>query len=691
MRSQKREIGALSHHHLKRLQLQDKSRVLVLGGGPAGAFFAIHLIREAKAAHIDIIVTIVDKKVGRGPGSMAGFPRGCNYCAGIISPRLDTAMEEIGIVMPDPLKCEKFSHIWIHGLWKNFPLKLPSGQSMYAVFRGDLPHDKKGTTQGFDAFLLNQARRLGAAVIESEVVSIRAGPDGRPWVTMVEASGKKTMVEADFAAIATGINAFRDANRKDTNREDNFVFNSFRQINPLFTPPGKRRTMIFELKPGRGYLKKYMHKEIYFVVSGSKNLRLDHISLVPKEDYLTVALVGDSIDRASFPQDTKKIIAEFFRLPQIRTILPHVTLRNTPVSCNCAPFMVSAPARGGIWDRMAVVGDALGSRLYRDGLFSAFVSARTLAQTVIHRGVDKKSLSQGYDGVIQWLETDNRYARCVMALAHAALKSPVLSRILYQAFATEMKCQEKEKWYLGQVLLNLGSCSKDYVDIFFELIKAPVLFSLSRGGIKTVRNKLTELFFGLKWENHGRYPTVIIKEKRGYFKSAIAEPLGITLDLSPGMERMYAIKIRAPSRIIFEELGRFGAPGARFLNLRFLDVRRISGRANEAGAVVRYSLKGLPVRMDIRLSRSIPGRSLFYEPSELFSKNGKLIFDIAPTKDGNNRLVIYTAFDFKQGKGFFDRLFWRVFKGIFPDYAHDVVWNHAICMIKMEAEKRAVS
>ena len=677
----------MNHQHLESIQLQDKSRVLVIGGGPAGAFFAIHLIREAKAAHLDLIVTIVDKKTDPQPGSSpAGLLKGCNYCAGIISPRLDRAMEESGILIPEPLKCEKFSHIWIHGLWKNFPLKLPSGQRMYSVFRGEHPHDKKGTTQGFDAFLLNQARQLGAVVIRAEAVNIRTGPAGKPLVTMVAASGKRTVVEADFAAIATGINPF-----KETNREDNFIFRSFREINPLFIQPGKRRTMIFELKPGRGYLKKYMHKEIYFVVSGSKNLCLDHISLVPKGNYLTVALVGESIDKASFPQDTKKIIAEFFRLPQIRTILPHVTLRNTPVSCSCAPFMVSAPARGGVWDRMAVVGDALGSRLYRDGIFSAFVSAQALAGTVIHRGVDKKSLAQGYDRVIKWLETDNRYARCVMTLAHAALKSPILSRILYQAFATEMKLKEKEKWYLGEVLLDLGSCSKDYVDIFFKLIRASVLFSFLRGGVKTVRNKLTELFFGLKWENRGRYPTVIIKEKRGYFKNAIAAPLGITLNLSPGMERMYAIKIRAPARIIFEELGRFGAPGARFLNLRFLDVRRISGRANDAGSVVRYSLKGLPVRMDIRLSRSIPARSLFYEPDELFSKNGKLIFDIAPTKDGNNRLVIYTAFDFKQGRQFWDRLLWRVFKGIFPDFAHDVVWNHAICMVKMEAEKRAAS
>ena len=208
--------------------------------------------------------------------------------------------------------------------------------------------------------------------------------------------------------------------------------------------------------------------------------------------------------------------------------------------------------------------------------------------------------------------------------------------------------------------------------------------------MKTIRNMLTERIFGLSWEDTGRYPTVILKEKRDYFRKSIAQ-LGITLDSSPEMERMYAIKIRAPAHMIFQELGKFGEIGARFLSLRFLDVARISGPANTEGAVVRYRLKLLPIAMDIMLAKSIPDRTLLYEPGELFSTNGKLIFDIAPTKDGNSRLVIYTAFDFKRGRTPVTRLFWKLFKRIFPDYAHDVVWNHAICCIKRDAEKRAAS
>jgi hypothetical protein len=331
----------------------------------------------------------------------------------------------------------------------------------------------------------------------------------------------------------------------------------------------------------------------------------------------------------------------------------------------------------------------LGARFYRDGLFSAFVSAQALAKTVIHKGVNKKSLSDGYDRVVKWLEKDNRYGRLVNSLIQTALKSRILSRILYQTFATEMKFKKRDKWALGNVLWNIGSGAADYDRIFQQLISVRVLLSVLRGAFKTFRNILTELFFGLKWEEYGRYPTVILKDKRDYYKKSIAAPLGITLDASPEMERMYAIKIRASSRMIFEELCKFGDAEAKFLNLRFFDVRRISGSPNQVGSVVRYRLKKLPVSMDIRLVRCIPGKTLLYEPEELFSRHGKLLFDIAPTKDGNNRLVIYTAFDFKSGKTILGRIFWKFFKHIFPDYAHDVVWNHAICCIKKETEKRA--
>ena len=672
----------MSTQRLEKTMLSAGSRVCVVGGGPAGTFFAIHLFRQAKRAGRDIAVTIIEKKAQFHPAGRPWRRRGCNHCAGGISPRLHALMHDSGLDLPRELVREEFTHIWIHGLWKNFPLRVPAGQRMTAVFRGSLPGDRKDGRSGFDDFLLEKAAAEGAVIFSGEARGIRYLPSGKPVLTVKTSPEDEEDITADFVAVAAGINP-----RPGRTVQESEFAESCRAIMPGFIPPGVRRTLVFELKPGRDYLRKYMDRELYFIESGSRKLPLEHIALVPKGEYLTVALVGKSIDRADLPRDTRRVVRDFLSLSHIRTILPHISSENPPVVCACSPFMAVRPAKSPVADRVAMVGDALGARLYKDGLYSAFVTAEALARTVIHVGIDSRSLEKGYGPVMRWLETDNRYGRLVFGLIRGAFASPVLSRILYQAFATEMKFREKERWRLGDVLWKIGSGTADYRDVFRELMTFAVIRSVAVGAFKTARNYLTEMAFGIRWEQYGRYPTVIIKEKREYFKRSIAAPLGVTLDAAPEMERMYAIKIRASARAIFEELKKFGDLRRRFLRLRFVAVRRISGSPGQVGTVIRYSLGRLPISMDVRLVRAIPDKALLFEVQEVFSDRGRLLFDITPTKDGNNRLVIYTAFDFKRGRDTAAGIFWRVFKGVFPAYAHDVVWNHAICCIKGEAEK----
>ncbi|MDX9818177.1 MAG: FAD/NAD(P)-binding protein, partial [Desulfococcus multivorans] len=106
----------------KKSVLSDGSRVCIVGGGPAGALFAVHLLREAKCAGRRLSVTIIEKKAQRHPAGRIWQRRGCNHCAGGISPRLHALLREKDLALPEVLIQESFTHIWIHGLWKNFPL-----------------------------------------------------------------------------------------------------------------------------------------------------------------------------------------------------------------------------------------------------------------------------------------------------------------------------------------------------------------------------------------------------------------------------------------------------------------------------------------------------------------------------------------------------------------------------------------
>jgi len=87
---------------------------------------------------------------------------------------------------------------------------------------------------------------------------------------------------------------------------------------PGFQPPRVRRTIIFELNAGDN--DRFMHKingELYFILHGSRSLKLEMISIAPKGKYITVVLIGPSIDNST-AKDNLRIINEFMNLPHIR-------------------------------------------------------------------------------------------------------------------------------------------------------------------------------------------------------------------------------------------------------------------------------------------------------------------------------------------------------------------------------------
>jgi flavin-dependent dehydrogenase len=659
--------------------LRSGDTAVVVGGGPAGAFFAIHLLREARRLDRHIDVVIVEKRGPVQPAADGWNCRGCTFCAGGISPRLHQALEQHGLVVPNDVIQEEIDSVWVHGEWKNFRLRVPAGMRMYSVFRGFLPGRRGVVPRGFDAFLLGEAVKEGARLVCGDVRTIDYSASGRPAVTLSTSSGEPVTLDASFVAVATGINAHSGPG----NQPDPLVA-SIRRINPAFTPGESRRTFIFELDAGEDYLRKHMSREIHFIEYGSPQLALEHTALIPKGRFLTVAMIGKCVDAATMPRDGERIVREFLSLPQINRILPGIG--DAPLACACFPSMAVTTARSPFGDRFAVIGDAVGARLNKDGIYSAHVTAHSLALTVLHDGVDQASLSKRYGHTIKWLTADNRYGRLVFGFSRVAFGRPAFSRIMYQAFATELKVRDARSRPLGVVLWKIASGTADYREVLKGLCGYAVWRSVLIGALVTLRNVVVEHALGLHWGEYGRYPTVVIKEKRDVLKRTIAATLGSELDAEPDFERMYTIKIKGSPGEILQELGKFGEPAASYLNLRFVEVRRIAGRANEVGAVVRHRLRLAGWFIDLRLTRLVGDAVLVYEVSETFARRGRLIFHISPTTDGNSRLAIYAAFDFRRGETPASRALWWCGRVLFPGFVHDVVWNHALCCIKEEVE-----
>jgi hypothetical protein len=586
-----------------------------------------------------------------------------------------------GLAVPDEIIQGHIDYVWIHGQWKNFRLRVPQHAQMYSVFRGSLPGRRMGRPAGFDGFLLHEAVKEGARIQYGEVQAIAYGASGMPHLMVRAPSGEKISLDASFVSIATGINAHCGSDYRDDG-----LIASVKNMNPAFVPGKSRKTLIFELEVGEECLRRNINREIYFIEYGSKRLALEHTALIPKGRFLTVAMIGKCIDEAVLPRDTQQIVRDFLTLPQIDRILPGISA--APLACACAPRMTVTTAKFPFGDRFAIIGDAVGSRLNKDGLYSAHVTASRLAETVLHDGIDKQALSQGYGKTVKWLVTDNRFGRMVFAASRVAFSMPVVSRVVYQGFATEHKVRDERSRPLSVVLWKISSGTADYREVLLEMCGYDVLRSIFAGALVTLRNVTFEFFFGLNWGEYGRYPTVVLKEKREVLKEQLASGLGMELANSPDFERMYAIKIRGSEEEIMEELAKFGQPHARFVKLRFVNIRQVQEVPNQVGSVIRYKMPLVGVGAKLRLTKRVACETLLYQVDERLVDDAKLIFNVTPTKDGNRRLSIYTAFDYKRGKSFASRMMWKGAKLLFPEFVHDVVWNHALCTIKEEVERK---
>jgi len=666
---------------LQPISLRDDDCVAIVGGGPAGSFFAIHLLQEAKRLNRRLDVVIFEKRGLTDLGADSYQCRGCNFCAGGISPRLHEILQQHGLVVPEQVIQGHIDHVWIQGQWKSFRLRVPKGMQMYSVFRGSLPSRRSGGAGGFDAFLLGEAVKKGARIMYGRVEAIAYAATGRPRLMLRSKSGERLSLEAAFVAIATGINS-----HGGVDYHDDALIASLKRLNPRFVPGKSRKAFIFELEVGEEYLARQMHREIYFIEYASKHLALEHTALVPKGRFLTVAMIGKCIDKASLPEDSQLLVHDFLTLPQIERILPG--LAAAPIACACAPRMTVTTAKFPFGDRFALIGDAVGSRLNKDGLYSAHVTANRLARTVLEDGIDKQALARGYGKTIQWLARDNRFGRMVFGVSRVAFARPTLSRVTYQAYATECKEREESSRPLSAVLWKIASGTADYREVLRDMCSYGVLRSIFGGAMVTLRNMAVEALLGLKWGEYGRYPTVVLKEEREALKEILASSLGIELGESLEFERMYAIKIRGSKEEIMDELAEFGRPKAKFLKLRMVEVRQVQGAPNQVGSVIRYRLPLVGLGAELRLTKKVGLETLLYQVDERFADHGRLIFNVEPAKHGNSLLSIYAGFDYKKGKGFAHRSLWKGSRVLFPEFVHDVVWNHALCCIKEQVERK---
>lgn len=425
------------------MQLANGSRVVVVGGGPAGSFTALHLLRLARKARLDIEVMIYEGRDFDRPG-----PSGCNKCAGILSSTLLSNLAAFGLQLPAQIIQAKLDTYTLHLGNIQLPIHPPDpSRQIVSVYRGSGP--RKGTRPyppSFDGWLLNQARRHGAVIKHSRVQSIKPGP--RPVI--VTAEGR---LEADLVVVAVGINSH----------------------NPLDPVWGYRPPLLEVMAQDEILLSnEKLGGSVHIFFNEPRELLFGGV--IPKGRYANISLLGKNLPPDSVDQflDSHEVVPLLTRTPSIL--------------CSCTPRVAISSAVGYYGDRMVVVGDAAVTRLYKDGIGAAFTTARAAARTAIHKGISRQDFHNSYHPVCRSIAVDNRYGRWLFRLWAYSRRSPFLLNAWKQAILTDTSLPAPRRVH-ERVLWGIFTGEESYSRILWILMSLPTMRGFWSGLIRTWRKR----------------------------------------------------------------------------------------------------------------------------------------------------------------------------------------------------------
>jgi flavin-dependent dehydrogenase len=289
-----------------------------------------------------------------------------------------------------------------------------------------------------DSWLLEQARERGADIQRVRVQKILSGP--KPVVLT-----PRQELTADLVVLATGINSrspldshWRYASpRTEVMAQDEVIL-------PVEFPTD-RVSIFFDHPPG--------------LIFGA---------LIPKGRYANISLLGQKM-----PLDAIPAFLEGHGLLERFSLDGHGL-------CGCTPRVAVSMAANFYADRLVAAGDAAVTRLYKDGIGAAFLTAEAVARTAIQRGVARADFAAGYKPVCKRIDTDNQYGRWLFRLWYLSRRSPFLLNAWRRAVQAEASLPTAAHVYT-RVLWGMFTGSESYRKLFWLSIGWNALSGLGKG------------------------------------------------------------------------------------------------------------------------------------------------------------------------------------------------------------------
>ena len=357
------------------IKIETGSKVAIIGGGPAGSFFALYLLHYVEKRSIRPEITIYEQRNFDELGT-----KGCKGCAGILSLSLLKNLGELNLSLPEETVQSKIEHYAVHSPYALISMANPEkGAEIISIYRGGGPrisHYKNPIS--FDGWLLRECQRQGVRVENQAVSHIYLEQEAS-----VEVAGKK--LKYDLVVLASGVNT-----KPVTIRGLEYV------------PPKTEIMAQDELYVGTAEVKYRLGNMAHVFLIPHSNLTFG--TLVPKGPFVNVSVLSSSKHPVS--------AADFLRHDIVREVVPD----RYEFACNCRPLIAVGPAYNYYADRFIAIGEAAVSRLYKDGIGSSLFTARQAAHTVVYHGLSYQDFERNYQPLCRTINHDNWWGRLLFSI-----------------------------------------------------------------------------------------------------------------------------------------------------------------------------------------------------------------------------------------------------------------------------------
>jgi flavin-dependent dehydrogenase len=422
--------------------LEDGARVAVLGGGPAGSFFGYFLKRMAATIDLEVEIEIFEPRFFSQCG-----PAGCNHCGGIVSESLVQLLATEGINLPPRVVQRGVDSYVIHMDVGSVRIDTPLQEKrIAALYRGNGPRTSEpSVVGGFDLFLQELAVEKGVR-IRRQLVERIDWSSGRPAVVSPDGS-RETY---DLVAVAAGVNSR--------------LLETLVADLPGVRFPGTTKAYICEFRLGAEEVERCLGTSMHVFLLDLP--RLEFAALIPKGEFITVCLLGDDVD--------DELVGSFLATEEVRSCFPDGVVPEHV--CHCFPLLNVRAADPPFAERIVFIGDSGVARLYKDGIGSAYRTAKAAARTAAFRGISAADFRAHFLPACKAIDFDNTLGRLVFASSSLIQRWRFTRRAVLRMTEREQRTGGT-RWMSG-VLWDVFTGSAPYRDVFFRSMHPAFVGSL---------------------------------------------------------------------------------------------------------------------------------------------------------------------------------------------------------------------